>query len=251
MPWTLAVTAAATLLSAGVYGALAVMLWNRAGGDDARRATRAFGAYWGLTAAYQAVVALQHAAAAAGIAPLELALAVRYLGLGLASLAIGGLLGFFAYLRTGDPRWPRILFGAYAGVALLSWIHVWRSEPIAVARTDWTIDVAYAGDFQGGLFVPLLVFLNLLPILGALWYLTLTRAAEDRAQRRRIVAVGAGIALQLLSFTAARLTEDPVWQLVSRTLLALVVTALVASAYQLGSMPAGARMGGATPADDR
>lgn len=237
MTWPLATTAAATLLGAAVYGALAIFLWSRPGDAEARRATRAFAAYWAFTAAYQAIVAFQHALAAADVAPLTLAIVVRYLGLALASFGIGGLLGFFLYLRSGRSTWIVRMRALYVLVAALAWLHVWLSEPIGLARTEWTIDVSYAKDFQGGLFLPLLVFLNLLPVAGALWYLTLVRRSEDRRQRSRILAVGLGISLQLLSFTLARITESPLSQLVSRTVLGFVVALLVALAYVRGPMP--------------
>lgn len=239
--WTLAATAAGSLFSALVYGALAQALWAReSDGADARRALRAFAFYWATVAAYQAMLGAQHALAAGGIAPFPLALGVRYVGLVLASAGIGALLSFFAYLRTGDKEWFPRMGLLYGGVALLAGLHVYVSKPVGVAMTAWSVDLAYARDFQGGLFAPLLLMLQLLPILGALWYLTLVKSARDRAQRTRILVVGIGVSIQLLSFTLARLTESPLWQLISRTLLVIVVAALVGAAYL---RPSSARVG--------
>lgn len=229
--WTLAATAAATLLSAGVYGGLALLLWDRPGDAPSRRATRAFAAYWAFTAAYQALAAVQHALAAVGLAPFAGTLAVRLVGLALASAGLAGLLTFFAYLLAGSHRYATPILVTYVFAASLAWVHVLISAPVGVATTPWTVDVAYANDFQGGLFLPLLVLFQLVPIVAALWYATLARHAEGARQRYRVLAVGIGVALQLLAFLAARVTEAPVWQLVSRTALAAVVGLLVASAY--------------------
>lgn len=232
MIWTLAATALGTGLGAVVYLALARMLWRRPVEGDARFGTRAFAAYWALTGAYQAMTAVQHALAAAGIAPFPLAVGVRYVGLGLATAGVAALLCYLAYLRTGSRRWTRPIVLAYALAGALAGLHVWRSRPVAVALTAWSVDVAYANDFMSGLFLPLMLMLLAVPIVATVWYLTLARKASDRRQRFRIVAVGAGVSLQLLSFLVARLVESEAWQLISRALLGLLVALLVWSAYR-------------------
>lgn len=232
MIWTLAATAAATATAAVVYAALARLLLRRPAAGDRRFALRAFAAYWAFTAAFQALVAVQHGLAAAGVAPFPLALGVRYGGLALAAAGLAGLLSYFAYIITGTRRWTPVIVAAYAASAALTWLHIWRSDPVGVAQTAWSVDVRYAHTFQSGLFLPLLVPLLVVPIAGAVWYLTLARAVEDPRQRARILAVGAGVALQLSAFLVARVVENEMWQLVSRTLLGIVVAALVAWAYR-------------------
>lgn len=231
MTWTLAATAAGTILGALVYGALAWVLWHRDGDAGTRTAMRAFGFYWAMTATYQGLVGAQHALAAGGFAPLAFEVFVRYLGLALASAGLAGLLSFFAYLLTGNRAWLRRIAIAYVGVALLGWLHVWRSRPVAVELTDWSVDVAYAGDFQSGLFAPLMVMLLLVPILAAGWYATLARKTTDAGQRYRILAVGIGVGMQLLGFLIARIVENEMWHLISRVVFGILVAGLIFSAY--------------------
>lgn len=231
MEWTLAATGAGTFVAAVAYAALAAMLARRPGSPGARHALRAFALYWALVSAFQILVSVQHALAAAGLVDFGFAIFVRYAGIALASLAIAGLLSFFAYIITGARRWTRWIVAVYVIVAALAWVHVYVSEPVGIARTAWSIDVAYANDFQGGLFAPLMLMLLGLPIAGAIWYLTLVRKATDARQRYRILAVGIGVGLQLLSFLLARIFETAPTELLSRVVLGVVVAGLVASAY--------------------
>lgn len=228
---SLAATAVGAIVSGAVYFTLAGALWQRPGPRDARLPTRAFAWYWAMTGSYQVLVGFEHALAAADIVSLPLAVFVRYAGLALAALGVGGLMSFFAYLGVGRPAAIGVVGGLYVAVAALAILHVWRSEPIALATTPWSIDVSYARDFQSGLFLPIMAMLLLVPTLSAIWYATLARKTRDAAQRYRILAVGIGVALQLLSFLVARLIEAPVWELVSRTILSIVVAALVFSAH--------------------
>lgn len=232
MEWTLAATALAGLVSGAVYAALAVALWRREGDDERRFGLRAFALYWGMVAAYQVLVGFEHALAAVDLASFGLVVAVRYLGLGLAAVGLVGLLTFFAYLLTGVRAWLVRLAVVYAVALALVWLHVWRSVPVGVALSTWAVDVAYANDFNAGpLFVPLVVMFQLVPIVGALWYLTLVRKATDAGQRRRILAVGLGVSLQLLGFLVARVAPTPLTELVARLVLTLVVSMLVLVAY--------------------
>lgn len=238
MIWTLAATAGATATSGVVYLALAAVLWTRRVVGDPRFATRAFASYWALTGCYQLLIAAQHLLAGAGFAPFLLALFVRLAGLGLAAGGIAALLVYFAYLRTGTRRATPWILGAYGVALVASWLHVVWSLPSGVAVTTWAVDVSYAGDFLSGpFFVPAIVTLQVVPILGAAWYLTLVRSTHDPRQRRRILAVGLGIGLQLTAFLLARFAGDEPWQLVSRTIMALVVAGLVAFAYRSAPTP--------------
>lgn len=231
MSWTLAAAAAGGAVSAAVYLGLARLLWGRPGAADARTATRAFAVYWGMTGTYQALTAAEHALAAAGFVSFDLVLAVRYVGLALATAGVASLLYYFLFLLTGHRAWlPRIAV-IYAFVLVLACYQIWSSEPIGVAQTAWSVDLAYARDLNTRLFLPSVAMLLLAPIIGAGWYLTLMRKATSRRQRYRIGAVGAGVGLQLLSFLVARLSSDEVWQLVSRVILGFVVAFLVFTAY--------------------
>lgn len=232
MIWTLAATAAGAAISGAVYLALAVHLWQReVEGADAREATRSFALYWGTTATYQGLSALHHGLAAVGTTSFALALTVRYLGLALAVVGIAALLYYLAYLRTGSRAWLARIAVAYTLVLVLTTAHVWLSEPNGVTHTAWSVDVAYGRDFMAGLFLPLLVMILVVPILGAGWYLTLLRTTTDPEQRRRILAVGAGVGLQLASFLIARLVENEAGELLSRVILSFVVATLVIAAY--------------------
>lgn len=232
MSWTLAATAAGAAIGALVYAALAATLWRKEADPASRVATRAFAAYWAFTSAYDALSFLQHALAALDIVSFELALAVRVIGLGLAAMGIAGLLSFFVYLQTGRRRAIPLVYAAYALTTLVAWYHVWVSGPTGVALTAWSVDLAYVNDFnRGGLFLPLTVMLLLAPIVGAVWFMTLARRAQDARQRYRILAVGGGVSIQLLSFLIARTVPSPEWELVSRIVVGLLVATLVVTAY--------------------
>lgn len=231
MEWTLAATAAGTFVAAITYATLAALLLQRPGDEGARHALRAFALYWALVALFQLLTSVEHALATFGFIDFGFVLFVRYVGLGLASAGIAGLLAFFVYLITGTRRWSRWIAAVYVIVAALAAWHIHVSEPTGIERTPWSIDIAYGKDFHTGLFAPLMLMLLGVPILGAVWYLTLVRKAASRRQRYRILAVGAGVGLQLLSFMLARIFETAHTELLSRVVLGIIVALLVASAY--------------------
>lgn len=232
MSWTLAATAAGTALGATVYLSLALLLWHRPAEGGSRFATHAFALYWAFTGLYQAMSSAQHAFAAAGFAPFSAALVVRYAGLALASAGIASLLCYLVYLRTGSTKWKRAIIAAYFVTFVLTAFHIWRSRPIGVSLTAWSVDLAYADQVMGGLFFVSIAMLLLVPASAAVWYLTLVRKTEDPTQRYRIFAVGLGVSLQLFTFLVARLVESEAWQLISRVLMGIVVALLVWSAYR-------------------
>lgn len=234
MSWTLAVTALGTGFGALVYLSLARMLWERPLSGDSRFGARAFAGYWAFTGAFQAMIAAQHGLAAAGVAHFWIAVLVRYVGIALATAGVALLLCYLAYLRTGSRRATRPILAVYALVGALTVAHIALSRPDRVVLTDWSVDVGYANDFMAGMFAPLMLMLLGVPILAALWYLTIFPRLSGARKRYRVIAVGLGISLQLSAFLVARIVENELWQLISRTLLGVVVAALVWSAYASG-----------------
>ena len=229
--WTLAVSAAGSGAAAAVYGAVAFVLWRRPVADEGRVATRAFAVYWATTGAFLALTALQNALAAAGATPLGVFVAVRYIGLALASAGLASLLYYLAYLRTGERAWlPRI--GALYAVALaLAWWHVHTSAPNGVAVARWSTDLTYANGIGGPIFLVVVLLLLGAPIVGAAWYLTLLRQVREPRLRYRIIVVALGIGLQLLGVLLARLSDADLFQFLVRPVAGVAVAALVLSAF--------------------
>lgn len=229
--YTLAASAVASALGAAAYAYVATKLWNKGVTREGLVAVRGFALYWAGVAGYLTLAAAIHLLAAFDIISFPFAVAVRFAGLASACLGLVGLVHYIIYLRAGTARWLRPLVVLYFAAFVVACYLIWDAEPYAVALTDWSVDLAYRGDLRGALFLPVAVLLYAVPIVAAAWYATLARTVDDPLQKRRIVAIGLGVAIQLLSFFLARAFASEAIQLVARLVIGLVVATLVVWAY--------------------
>lgn len=241
MAWTLAVSAAATLLAGLLFARVGWRLRARAAElSEGRVAMRAFSAWWlGIGASTACVAGM--AFVGLGAAPsVALVVALRAASLVLLSIALAGILTHVAYVYTGRDR-SRAIAAAYALLALAVVAHLLWSRPVALDVTAWTVETRALREPLPGSTGILIGAYLLPPIVASALYLGLLRRAGDPVQRRRILIVGVGIFAWVFASLLARASDAPLWQFVTRVALGTAVALSVERAYSLP--PPSARAG--------
>lgn len=225
-----------SFVAGAVYAGLARHSLRRAVSPDARRANALFALWWGALAAAMTALGCQEmlgvfADADAGV-PLALATLTEYVYLLALSVALWGLLAYLWFLFTG--RDATVGIGvAYAFVFAAACASLSYQGVAGLRVTDFTAEVRYARGL--GPFEPFVLLLFtaafLLPQIGAaVGYLSLLPRIEDRAARRRIVALGVGLPVWLgatIVATALDAQHSDAW-LVGNQALGLAVALVIA-----------------------
>lgn len=223
MAWRLAVSAAAAWLAAALFARIGLAVARRATATGAdRAATRWFATWWLAFALSTLAVGGMALAGIADPPSLALVVGLRVASLAFLSVALWGLLSHLVYVRTGRDRSRAIAWG-YGALGAGAIAHLLWTRPLSVDITGWTTDfVVGRGNvaLSTGLFV--LAFL-LPPLLAGVAYWRIGARLDDPAQRRRVRTLGGGIALWIFAHLAARIAEDDVWQLLTRTVLGTAV----------------------------
>lgn len=237
MPWTLALSAAATFVGAVLFIRVGALLRARSfDAEHDQRAMRAFALWW---AGIGASTLFLSAMLVAGLAPSPSAGLVAGLRIGsmaALSAALAGLLSHLVYVYTGRDRSVAISLAYSALFAALTGLILW-SRPASVDVTGWTVEAVGARPAHP-LVIPVVILAYLLPpmVAGGL-YLGLLRRAEDATQRRRILVVGVGVLVWTGASLLARASDAALWQLLTRVAIGMVFAVLVARVYAPRSAP--------------
>lgn len=219
MPWTLVLLSALEI---------AICLgYLRVGAHYARRALESkdawpahFALFWGAFGAYGLSEALWSLAVSAFPIPLEVGVTILHVKVLLACLGFWGLVCYLARLYTG--RDLRVLAGAYYAAALFAILYSYEwSQPIGQEVQAWRGGLLYArSDGALGTWAP--IFAMLPALAAAIAFLLLARVVQEPAARRRIVRLGAALAVFLGGLSLGWLNATWFWWPLAEKLLALV-----------------------------
>lgn len=231
MSWTLAFVGLATLAAGLAFARVGWSLRARhSPNHDDERAMRAFSLWWLAMGGSTLCVGAMPLVALAPEPPVLAVALLRAASLVLLSLALWGLLRHVVYLYTGRDA-SRVVGALYLALTLAVLAHLAWSQPVGVAITGWTVEVAGARE---GLAIStaLLIGAYLLPPIGAgLAYVRLAPRVEDPTKRRRLRVVGWGIVLWVSTHILARASDAGLWQFVTRVGVGLTVAFAIARVY--------------------
>lgn len=244
MAWTHGVVALASVAAGALFVLVGLALRRRVPpSTESRDALVALSVWWlgmGLTTWSNAVLVW------AGVqGNLQAALAARSAGLLAAGAAMWGIITYLAYVYTGRRSASAPAAWAYGALLAVTLAHIWWAGPSVLVVGDWTVDVLPEASSTGSVVAVVLTLAFLLPpVVAGPLFLRLLRRTRDAAQRRRILAVGAGVPLWVLLHLLARLSMADAWQFLTRVVVGVLVALLVAAAYATGPWPSGHPGGG-------
>lgn len=229
--WTLALAGSVSVLAGAAYAYAATRFSDRGAGRD-RAGARAFAVWWSAIAVYTGAQGIEDIMGAAGVTPIAVFLAWRFVSLAVYCVGLGGLAAYVLYVRTGSSRWPRVAM-LYYGILSVPLIALAASgRPTGVSIQTWRTDVAYSTPTAGPMVLAVMALLILPIIVAIAAYLRLRASADSTQARARILIVGWSMATWLVATALSRASENDALQLVARPILGSMVALAVVYAFR-------------------
>ncbi|MHB8605372.1 MAG: hypothetical protein ACYDCK_08955 [Thermoplasmatota archaeon] len=230
---TLYVSALFGVVSAAVYAYVGGALSQRRVSQDAQLASTMFSVWWFGLAGVTLESAALALAAGAGIASVQIFLALTYVALIVLVVALWGLVYYLVYLYTGSRRafWPIAVFYAAVLVGLVYFISTTTYDSVQINR--WNASL-HAVAQPTGIIVTILTIVIIAPeFLGAVAYGSYYFRVEGKTQKFRIAVVSLSLIVWFGTAalaSAAGIQQSDSWQVTSK-LIGLVASLAILFAY--------------------
>lgn len=239
MAETLLVSAAASVVAAGLYLYLARVLHRRQVSPQSRLAKNLFALFWFLLGALSLLGVLQIALYRAGQLPIWLYSTLGQLGLMVLFGALWALQAYLTYLYSGSKRWL-VPLGAFYLALYVCFVGLIQliGPPDSLIDDGWRLQTEPEVHFARGITVAFILLLLGPQLAGAIAYARLYRKVTDPTQRYRIAMLTGSILVWFGTSAVVGAASDPdsagdnlAWQVVSR-LLSIAAPLVILAAYR-------------------